>query len=536
MRAIFVGVLALAGACSDAPLCPSDVLVIIRSPTTSVVSDVDQNAANGVQTPVEVRSNLVAGTMIELDVLDGAGNILSSQAAPADATGTATFASVTVPSPTATLHASGTDVCGTGHDMATVDVTAGVGCTLGLTPPPTANTFYAPLGVYTAAADPDPATPGFQATLGITTSPNWTVDVYATTSTGEHDLGSLVADASGVVSVVESLPDGQVSLRASRTGQRRYGRLAGPRACSSTRRRRPARSCTPAPARPSRRPSISTTICSNGVQLAIAVSADGGDVAGGSASVTINPGASTVAMTTLDDSGNASGSATLDPASTPATFGFQLIVQDHAGNTCTVTSSYDVVFDGCNIAVVAPTAAVTVDADGDVSDGSQIDVELAVDPACAGQTVTSSCGDNSPTGIVGADGSVSLRIDACATSPCQVSDVCTFHVSSASGVETTAAATLVFDDQGPAVNIAIVNPAIPCGSHVTAGADVDPVTDGVQVVVRVTAAGAASESLQVTNASGTQTVDASTDVTVTLSGGTNTFIIFASDAQSASNT
>ena len=103
-------------------------------------------------------------------------------------------------------------------------------------------------------------------------------------------------------------------------------------------------------------------------------------------------------------------------------------------------------YNGCDIAVIAPLAPVTRDADGSPADGSQVDVTLAVAPACVGRLVTSTCGSNSPSGGVAANGQVTLRVDICATSPCRAAATCTFAVTTAGGVGTQAAARIVFDD------------------------------------------------------------------------------------------
>ena len=528
MRALFAAIVScLFVACSDPPLCESDVVVVIRSPTSSVTSDLDA-VATGVQTPVEVRTNLLAGTSIQLDILDASQTVVGTESASVDATGVASFASVTVPSPTVTLRATGTDLCGIGQDSVTLDVTAGVGCDITLSPQPAANAFYAPLAVFAAAADPDPVAAGFQVTLAVATHPGWTVELFETTATGEQQLGSLVADATGRLSIVETLLDGEVGLRASCRGGE--GTADSPTTTVIVDTTPPTCAVTvPAPG---------TTITpsldldhdlSNGVQLGVEVHVTGNDVAGEVATLVIDPGSTPVSLPVVDATGTTAGTTTLAPATTPATFMFELDARDHAGNTCSTTTAYDVAFDGCAIAVVSPVLPVTADADLDASNGSQLDVVLAVDPACAGRTVTSSCGINSPTGTVAGDGSLSLRVDACATSPCQTTDACTFTLTNAIGVQTSVGATLVFDDQGPQVTVGVVAPPLPCGSSVTAGADVDPNTEGVQVTARVTA-DAASETLRVTNFTGVTSFDASHDVTLTLSGGANTLVGIAADS------
>ncbi len=77
------------------------------------------------------------------------------------------FAGVTVPAPHATLRAVARSTCGHAEDAAEIDVIAGSGCDLALTPTPQAAAAY-PTGVLNAAIDPDP-TPGFQAQLAVTT-------------------------------------------------------------------------------------------------------------------------------------------------------------------------------------------------------------------------------------------------------------------------------------------------------------------------------------------------------------------------------
>jgi hypothetical protein len=104
---------------------------------------------------------------------------------------------------------------------------------------------------------------------------------------------------------------------------------------------------------------------------------------------------------------------------------------------------------GCTVHVTSPTAPVTRDADDTSANGSQVDVALAVGPACVGRTVTSRCGASSPSGVVQSDGSVALRTNICVTSPCQAEVDCTFRVIDAIGVETRADVTIVFDDQPP---------------------------------------------------------------------------------------
>jgi hypothetical protein len=122
-------------------------------------------------------------------------------------------------------------------------------------------------------------------------------------------------------------------------------------------------------------------------------------------------------------------------------------MRDHAGNRCLSAVTYDVAYTGCAIAVTSPTAPVTRDADGNAANGSQADVTLAVGSDCVGRSVTPTCGLNSPSGVVGADGLVTLRTNICATSPCRIQEDCTFRVSNVIGIESSASAAITFDDK-----------------------------------------------------------------------------------------
>src|SRR5678816_305456 len=86
-------VLAAAG-CGDGPICPSEIMVDIVSPTGDVVEDSSGEA--GVQTDVAVSSNLHPGESFTLTVLQD-GVELAIYDAIADDYGGALFEDVTVP-------------------------------------------------------------------------------------------------------------------------------------------------------------------------------------------------------------------------------------------------------------------------------------------------------------------------------------------------------------------------------------------------------------------------------------------------------
>lgn len=435
--------------CGDPPLCQSDVFVAFRP--TMITADGDA-VAPGVQTDVHIRTSLQAGDLVTLEVFAEDGTSLGTIAAPAAADGSVSFTGVSVPAPRAVLRATGRGTCGEGRDEITVDVLPGAACAVQVTPDPEVNQFYAPRGVLNQHSDPDPATPGYQATVRVVTRPGWRAELFRTT-TSEQSLGVITADDQGIAALPVTVLDGQVELRATCRG-------AGTELAS------PALTLfadTTAPTCDLIAPIAGTTITpalddnrdfTDGIQLAITVHADGADVAGEPVMLTIGaPDGSPLplaAPASDTDAGGASmASASFPPSATPAEYALVLVMRDHAGNVCTTTGTYDVVYTGCAIGVTSPVAPVTHDIDGASGNGLQADITLAVDPTCAGRMVTSTCGASSPNGIVDPGGSVTLRADICAISPCRTQVDCTFQVSNAIGIPTSASTTVVFDDQPP---------------------------------------------------------------------------------------
>src|SRR5688500_18527789 len=89
-----VGAVAAAG-CGDGPICQSEVLVIIQSPSGPVLEDANL-VEDGVQTDVRVRSTFGAGVEILLEVLDRDGDVLSTSTAETDENGDVVFEEVTL--------------------------------------------------------------------------------------------------------------------------------------------------------------------------------------------------------------------------------------------------------------------------------------------------------------------------------------------------------------------------------------------------------------------------------------------------------
>lgn len=440
--------IALASAgCEDLPLCSREVFVAFEQ--TTITADVNASAP-GVQTDVHLQTSLQDGDVVVLDVISADGALLA-QVSTTVIDGGATFSGVLVSPPRVVLRATGRGTCGEGHDEVTVDVVAGAPCELRLAPGPEHNPHLAPLDVLSTRSDPDPLSPGYQATVLVTTLPGWSAEIVRTT-TEEQSLGIAIAGGDGIARMPVTVLDGQVAFRAICRGaatelaSQRIAVIADttPPSCELT---VPVAGATITPALDQDRD------LGNGVQLAVSGRAEGSDVDGEPVILTvIGPEGSPIRVqaSDTDEGGVTTAMATLDPFATPATYEIALTMRDHAGNSCMAVASYEVVYDGCAIAVTAPSAPVTRDADGSAGNGSQVDVTLAVAPACAGQTVTGQCGTEPASAAVAPDGGALLRVEVCAASPCEAEALCTFTVTSDVGIETAASATIAFDDIAPA--------------------------------------------------------------------------------------
>ncbi|HTJ44210.1 MAG TPA: fibronectin type III domain-containing protein, partial [Kofleriaceae bacterium] len=519
--------------CNDGIECKTGALVLITSPTSDVVRDAVPTT-DGVQIDVHARTTLAQGEALTLTVTDFGGAQVGTATTTADEAGNATFVGVTVPPGKSTILVSAMDGCGMDADSVTVTVLAGSDCAIAVSPSPADNTFYAPVKVLNAAADPDAATPGMQATVGVMTAAGWSGELFVTAPNGVETSAGEMTATDGTAAFPLTLPDGRVSLRAvckdPTTGSSSASTTTSvqvdttPPTCAVV-APTPGSTITPA--------FDDDNDLSNGIQLTLGGSIAGGDVMGEAATFTvIDPDGNhtDVAGTTIDGAGGTTVTATLAPTSTPANYSIELRAPDHAGNACTAAhEDFKVVYNGCDIQVAAPTGPVTVDVDGTKGNGAQLDAEVTVDTACAGRTVTSDCGVGQTTGVVPADGNLTMRLTACNTDPCEASESCTFSVTTTDGVTTSAGLSLVFDDQAPAVSLAIVSPAVACGAQLGPEVDIDSGLDGVQVAARVTSTGTVQQ-VRVNNANGSSTLDATGDVEVTLAAGANTLFGIAADA------
>lgn len=446
--ASFGGVIAAAQAltsagCGDPPLCQTQVFVAFEP--LSISADVDA-VAPGVQTDVHLRTSLLEGDRVTLEVFDEAERRLDSQTTIVGADGSASFPRIMVSSPRVVLRAAGGGLCGEARAELAADVTVGERCALQLSPEPESIAYYAPRGVLGARGDLDTETPGFQTNVRVTTQPGWSVEIYRITDS-EESLGVLAADTHGALQLPVTLPDGNVGVRAT-------CRLADRTLASSTTTllvdATPPRCdvVTPAPGTAITPASDDNRDLTDGIQLAIALRATGADVAGEPVELTITgeqPGSVTVRPSGIDDSGTSRARVTLAPTATPAHYDLSWTTRDHAGNACQSTVGYDVVYKGCDINLTSPRT-IKLDADADPANGAQLDARLALSPDCAGRTLASTCGLNSPTAVVDRDGNATLRIDVCKTSPCEAEPICRFHTTSPLGIPSELSATFVFNN------------------------------------------------------------------------------------------
>jgi len=526
----------LAG-CGDGIVCQSEILVVIQEPSPVISADVNPSM-DGVQTHVEVRSTFGRGVVLTLTVENG-GVTLATAQATTGADGDAIFEDVTIPPSGATLRVAGdAGECGHDEDTLVVEVIVGAGCDLELAATPLANEHYAPLGVLNASLDTNPAQPGFQGDVIIKTNPSHEAKLFvAGPGAIETQIGSGVANAMGELRLAVDLPDGQDNLRATCAGPGGVGTRSS--AVTSVWVDTVAPTCTITSPVPTT--SITPSLDGdgdpgNGIQLALVGHASGADVAGEAASFVITaPGGTmtTLTGTAIDAGGASTAAASFDPDTTPADFGVRFAAEDHAGNTCATMHTYRVVYDGCPIVVTAPLGPLTTDADGDPSNGAQVDVVLDVADECIGRMVTTDCGATDPGAVVGAGGVTTVRATVCDGLPCEATETCTARVTSADGIETTAGIAITFDNQAPNVAVQVAAPAgVSCGGTVTPAQDVDPGAAGTQVRMRVVSPAATTRQLRHTAASGTTTVDAGSgggEVVVTLDNGGNDFVGIATD-------
>ncbi|HUQ08362.1 MAG TPA: integrin alpha [Kofleriaceae bacterium] len=536
--AIFAG-------CDDGMICQVEALVVIDEPAGIVTQDANATTA-GVQTEVRVRTTFAAGAELTLTVEDDDGNALTTLTAETDEQGNALFTDVTIPGGGADLRVRGdAGNCGSDEDVRHVELGGVSGdCTLEFETPPEPNAFYAPLDVFNASSDGNAGVPGHQGDIIVRTTPGDSVVVFLSgPGAVETQVGSGTATDVGELRLAMSLPEGQDNLRVACSGPNGLGTRSSGVLSVYVDTVSPTCALTSPLPGTSITPSLDDDMnTANGIQLELEGRAAGGDTAGeGARFVLTAPGGvmTTLTGTAVDAGGLSTADASFNPTTPPADFGVAFSTIDHAGNACSATTTYRVVYNGCPIVVTAPTTTVTTDADATPGNGAQVDVVLDVDDACVGRMVTSDCGSNNPGATVGAGGATTLRTNVCGAVPCESSELCTVRVTSADGIETTAGVSLAFDNQPPNVTLQVALPSgVACGGTVTPAQDVNGALAGMQVRMRVVSPSATNRQLQLTNSGGSSTVPANGvggEVEVTILQGANDFIGIASDTAGNTN-
>ena len=338
-----LGVFAVAGmamaGCGDVPACQSEVFVAFTQ--TTVTSDAD-DFAPGVQANIRIRTSLRIGDVVELEILDTGGALQGTVTRGVDRDGIAVFDYVTLPTPRAVLRATGSGLCGRGQDQITIDVPVGATCRLDISPAPERNAHYAPLGVLSTRSDPDPVTPGYQATIRAVTRPGWTAQLYRIAGE-EQSFGEIAADDDGVATWAVTVIDGLVGFRATCRGQ--GTELASPRTTVVADTTPPGcEIVAPAPGATITAAWDENHDLGDGLQLAVAARTADLDVAGEPGSLTITEGGvAAVVPTSAVADGASRAEVTLLPPITPATYDFAFTLHDHAGNACMSLATYEVI-------------------------------------------------------------------------------------------------------------------------------------------------------------------------------------------------
>jgi hypothetical protein len=509
--------LGLVAGCGDGPICPSDVFVVIQ--TARVVADADPGA-DGVQAEVPVRTSLAEGGEVTLSVVEG-DQVTSTTTATVDAAGNAMFV-VDIPSASLVVRAEIETECGSDRDEVTLETSELSSCVLAIAPQPQPNEYYAPAWVLAAATDPDPTTSAHEAVIQVLTRVGWTVELV------ENDaiVAIGVADADGIARFDRAFSPGELAVEAFCHDALDYAESA--RAALVVDTQRPSCAITD--------PLVGTTITpgldsdpADGIQLVVNADIVGDDVEAEPVELTVlDPDGTSTTLPAANVTGNASTvTATLAPLTSPATYEFSLVARDHAGNTCTFDGEYFAVTDGCEIALT-PMATVTADANANGADGSQVDLQITADPACAGRPVIATCAGTT-TAPLPASGMLTIRTTICASSPCEVQHACSATITTAAGRATSDVETISFDTQGPGVTLELVAPAVGCGVQLTPASDTNPTQAGVQIVARVGSPAAAQRRLMLQNTGGTATFNATSDVSLTVVRGLNRLFGIALD-------
>jgi hypothetical protein len=518
--------LLLAVGCNDGIPCPGPAQLVFASPTSSVTTDLD-SVTPGTQAAIRLRTTLPTETEIVVEVWQGDVRIAEHSVLVAD--GGATIDSATLPDGPVILRARAESACGVARDEVSIDVIAGVVCGIDLQPAPTTKPFYAPVPVLNSTSDLDALTVGLQSRARVRSLSGWRTELFVRSHGVETPAGSVLASPTGIAEFALTYPEGRVDLRTTCFGPR--GEVVNsPVSSLFVDSMVPSCELTAPGTGTILNPGYDNNGSINdGLQVDVVGRVVGSDIDPASPVFTFAQGSGAqlgVAGTAPALNGVTTATLNLMPTTTPTSFTLGVVATDHAGNLCRAQHEYPVVYNGCNIRIASPLNPVTIDADGNSSNGAQVDVLVQIAQSCAGRTVTSDCA-NAPSAVVPASGNLTLSLNVCATLPCESKTACGFSVSNNAGVETRSSTVIEFDNVGPTVDVRLGN-GLRCGDTVTASDDINGNVPGVQIAATIHGDAAAS-SLAIANAQGTTSIPGP-DVEVTLAIGRNALTATAIDA------
>lgn len=521
------GLLALVSGCGDGPIC-GDLVVVISSPADGSNVTQDANAAeDGLQTDVEVTSNLPEGSSFTLTVTDGQSNV-ETYAGTATASGNVTFSNVTLPYGGVTLEVTGDGGdCGTEADTAQVTVSgSGDGCMVSIQETPVESDYYDPLPVLNTSNDSDDEAADFQANFDVVATAGAQVELFVldVDEANEVSAGTMTADGNGETSFPVTLGQGRQAVRAvcgSDASMTHTYYVDTEVSCTLT---APAEGATVTAA-------DDEDSGTDGVQVTFTGSVGADDYDGESAGFAINSGAFTGTdiasmMSTGTGTFTSSGTKTVSFTTT-----------DYAGNVCTDEHDIEVDLDNCALTVTqpGPNEVITTDSNGVPGDGLQTEIVVEVGSECEGETLTTDCGLGTTDVTVPAGGTTTVEVTLCndPDAQCQDTEMCSVSVEDPNGNPSSEALTLTWDTQAPNVSGTFDDPSgLSCGQTVTESVDVDgDSANGVQIDVLVVSALAASRWVEVTNNGTTTTFPAAStgEARITLTSGLNTIVYAAED-------
>jgi hypothetical protein len=511
------------------------ILKPLEGAILGAAQDVDGDLTNGFQYDVEVRAEVEDGQTAEIYV----GGVLQPSATITNKK--AVFPAVTLPSGSVAIEAKVRNSCGNqGTDSAAITVETGQpGCSIeGFSPAAVIIPSPGPGTVLNISTDGDTGTAGMQTSLQVLVTPEGgtlaglTVEVFYGSGAAPKATGT--TDATGLATIALSPPDGSLVFSV------RCHDAAGNTGVSQD---LPVLVDTVAPdcaialagaggVKPSGlfNPGDDVDSGAGGVQITATMTSAAADVVGQPTAFAIN-GTPVTGAVNVGAGGTASKNVTI-------TAGDQQVsatVADRAENACTAQKLATLVEAGCALNFTNLTAASVLNIASDSATGSaglQYGVNLEVDDACVGQTVTlaSSKGGSVQQAVPTGSGMVAMTFanyTVCSGS-CQEQVTLTATVEDSAGNTTVKTVTFLADNVPPAASILFIHPAgISNGGTVTPADDQNGGTAGVQVDIFVGApADRQSLVVHVTNGATTNnfTPSSGNSVQITLGSGQNTIV------------